>query len=206
MGPAMSETGEAHWLRRLRQSPAGLAVVAIGLILTGLATWTQAIDTLLVFIGAKPNALQISRDDERARFSRDLARAAWHRWFAMRRYVSTVEAGYPASDQDRAWERYAAIFEEWNRDLMVNIVSLEQHYQKRKRDQFEIIIQPAFANIHRCLEGLRRPQTTIVCNLSATRDIAAINEALDRLNQQLYCFVTGLPNPNLPHPVTGCPN
>src|SRR5262245_55335088 len=125
--------------------------------------------------------------------SREFTRAAWHRLFAMQRYVSMVEAGYPANDQDRAWERYAAIFEEWNRDLMVNILSLEQHYSAYgKRDEFENMIQPAFGRIHACLEGLRRPGTTIACSLSDTRDIKIIKEALDSLNQHLYCFVTGL--------------
>jgi hypothetical protein len=118
---------------------------------------------------------------------------------------STVEAGYPALDQDRAWERYAAIFEEWNRDLMVNILSLEQHYHGYgKREQFEKVVLPTFTTIHKCLEGLRRPTTTIDCELSKTRDIDVINQALERLNQDLYCFVFGLPDPNREDPKARC--
>jgi hypothetical protein len=173
-----------------------LAVVAVGAVLTAIATWTESVDRLLVFTGVKPNSLELVRGDERARFSRELTRAAWHRLFAMQRYVSTVEAGYSTLDQDRAWERYAEIFEEWNRDLMVNILFLEQYYRAQgKRDQFETAIQPAFARIHACLEGLRRPKTTIVCTLSETHDIKIINQALEQLNRDLYCFVTGLPEP-----------
>jgi hypothetical protein len=187
---------QADLFRRLQRSPWTLALVAIGAALTGLAAWTQAIDTVLLFTGVKPNALQLARDDERARFSRDLTRAAWHRLFSMRRYVSMLEAGYPALDQDRAWERYAAIFEEWNRDLMVNILSLEQHYHGYgKREEFENVILPAFTSLHKCLEGLRRPATTIECEMSKTRDINVINQALERLNQDLHCFVFGLPDP-----------
>jgi hypothetical protein len=196
---------QPDWFHHLRRSPWVLTIVAVGAILTGLAAWTQAIDTLLLFTGVKPNALQLARDDERARFSRDLTRAAWHRLSAMRRYVSTVEAGYPALDQDRAWERYAAIFEEWNRDLMVNILSLEQHYHGYgKREQFEKVVLPTFATIHQCLEGLRRPTTTIDCELSKTRDIDVINQALERLNQDLYCFVFGLPDPRREDPKARC--
>jgi hypothetical protein len=91
------------------------------------------------------------------------------------------------------WERYATVFEEWNRDLMVNILILQQQYGTTKRDQFENIIQPGFSSVHECLEGVRRPSTTIACPLSATHDIKVINGSLDRLNQDLYCFVTGLP-------------
>jgi hypothetical protein len=149
---------QANWFRRLQRSPWTLAIVAVGAVLTGLAAWTQAIDTLLLFTGIKPNALQLARDDERARFSRELTRAAWNRLFAMRRYVSTVEAGYPALDQDRTWERYASIFEEWNRDLMVNILSLEQHYHGYgKREEFEKVILPAFTTIHRSGSCSYRP-------------------------------------------------
>jgi hypothetical protein len=194
---------QAHWFRRLERSPWGLTIAALGGILTGLAASTAAIDNLLTFTGLKhseqQNALMVARDDERARFSRDLTRAVWHRWFAMNRYVSTVEAGYSAPDQDGAWDRYATVFEEWNRDLMVNILSLEQHYQGTpKRDEFENRIQPAFGRLHACLEGLRRPKTTITCKLSPTRDIAVISEELKRLNRDLYCFVTGLPRKDDP--------
>jgi len=198
---------QANWFHRLQRSPWTLAIVAVGAVLTGLAAWTQAIDTLLLFTGIKPNALQLARDDERARFSRELTRAAWNRLFAMRRYVSTVEAGYPALDQDRTWERYASIFEEWNRDLMVNILSLEQHYHGYgKREEFENVILPAFTTIHRCLEGLRRPTTTIECELSKARDINSINKALEQLNQNLYCFVFGLPDPKRQDPKARCFN
>jgi hypothetical protein len=117
----------------------------------------------------------------------------------------THEAGYHVLDQDRAWERYAAIFEEWNRDLMVNILSLEQHYHRYgKREQFENVILPAFTTIHKCLEGLRRPTTTIDCEISKTRDINVINKALERLNQDLYYFVFGLPDPKQEDPKTRC--
>jgi hypothetical protein len=207
----MSEKSEpqARWFRRLRRSPWGLTIAAIGGILTGFAAATTAFGNLAEFVGlkqsAQQNALMVARDDERARFSRDLTRAAWHRYSAMNRYVSTVEAGYSAADQDRAWERYAAVFEEWNRDLMVNILSLEQHYPgTAKRDQFENVIQPAFGRLHECLEGLRRPTTTIICKLSSTRDIQVINKELTRLNQDLYCFVTGLPNANLKDAPQSC--
>ena len=179
---------QANWFHRLQRSPWTLAIVAVGAVLTGLAAWTQAIDTLLLFTGIKPNALQLARDDERARFSRELTRAAWNRLFAMRRYVSTVEAGYPALDQDRTWERYASI------------------HGYGKREEFENVILPAFTTIHRCLEGLRRPTTTIECELSKARDINSINKALEQLNQNLYCFVFGLPDPKRQDPKARCFN
>src|SRR5262245_26450815 len=61
---------QPSWLAKLNQSPWALTIVVVGGILTGLAASTEAIDKLMLFVGAKPNALQLSRDDERARFSR----------------------------------------------------------------------------------------------------------------------------------------
>jgi hypothetical protein len=157
----------------------------------------------------------VARDDERARFSRDLTRAMWHRWFTMNRYLSTIEAGFPGLDQDRAWDRYATVFEEWNRDLMVNILSLEQYYQGTlKRDQFENRIQPMFRRLHACLQGLRRPETATKCcpypepkareceqsSTPPTRDLDRIRIEMGRLNQDLYCFATGLPRNDVSTP------
>jgi hypothetical protein len=120
MGMSSKSQPEAKWFYRLRRSRWGLSIVAAGGILTGLAASTDAINKLLVFTGIKPNALQLAREDERTRFSRDLIRAAWFRLFVTRRYVTTIQLGYGAVDQDHAWERYVAAVEEWNRDLMVN--------------------------------------------------------------------------------------
>jgi hypothetical protein len=54
---------QADCFRRLRRLPWAATIVAVGAVLTGLAAWKQAIDTLLLFLGVKPNALQLARDD-----------------------------------------------------------------------------------------------------------------------------------------------
>jgi hypothetical protein len=73
-------------------------------------------------------------------------------------------------------------------------LALERFYKgTTKRHLFENRIQVTFGRrLHACLEGLRRPQTTIECKLSPTRDIRVIGGEMERLDQDLYCFVVGL--------------
>jgi hypothetical protein len=110
----------------LQRSSWGLTIVALGSVIIALAALTKAIDELLIFAGAKnteqQNEQMIARDNERARFSRDLTRAMYQRLAAMKRYFSTVEAGYSRPDQDQAWDHYATGFREWNAGLMVNVL------------------------------------------------------------------------------------
>jgi hypothetical protein len=84
--------------------------------------------------------------------------------------------------------------EEWNSDLMVNILSLEKYYGAEKSAEFEGSIQRGFGQVHYCLEGLRHPEGKINCALSPTRDLKSIEAGIDRLNSALYCFVSGLPD------------
>ncbi len=182
------------WLSKFQRSPFVLTLAALAGLVVGIASATEAVDKIAIWVGLKPNALQLARDDERARFSRELTRAAWHRLFSMRRYVLAAKGGYAEEDREKEWSVYSTVLGEWNRDLMVNILSLEQHYGSAKRDEFEQSIQREFGRLHYCIEGLRRPASDLRCELSATRDIAVIEHGLDLLNRQLYGFVSGLPH------------
>jgi hypothetical protein len=174
----------------------GLTIAALVGLLAGIATTTEAVDKILIWVGLKPNALQLAKDDERARFSRELAKAAWNRLFVMQRYVSAVKQNYPQIEQDKEWERYIAALLDWNRDLMFNILSLQQYYGTAKRNEFEYGIQPQFGQLHSCLAILRRPSPKVRCPLSETNDIAVIESGFETLNNDLYCFVSGLPDKN----------
>jgi hypothetical protein len=56
------------------------------------------------------------------------------------------------------------------------------------------VIQPAFGQLHYCIESLRYPGAKVECKVSASKDVSAIEGAIDKLNGQLYRFVSGLPN------------
>jgi hypothetical protein len=182
------------WIERIRHSRFGLTLAAFAVLIAGVASTTEAVDKIAIWLRIKPNALQLAKDDERARFSRELTKAAWHRMFVMQRYASTVKNDYTEIERNREWDRYVAILLEWNRDLMVNILSLEQHYGADKRNEFEYGIQPRFGQLHSCLVVLHRPSPGIQCSLSPTADIEAIEGGFAQLNNELYCFVSGLPD------------
>jgi hypothetical protein len=192
----MSKTNRTFWLERVRRSSIGLTIAGLAGLLIGIAATTEAVDKIFIWAGLKPNALQLAKDDERAKFSRELARAAWNRLFVMQRYVSAVKENYPQVDQDKEWERYVTTLLDWNRDVMFNILSLQQYYGTAKRNEFEYGIQPQFGKLHSCLVVLRRPSPNTRCPLTETNDIAVIESGFQSLNNDLYCFVSGLPDKN----------
>ena len=187
---------------RAASSPLGLTAIALAIIVVGLGNFTDALDKLLVFLHVKPDALEIAHDDERSRFSRDLMRLAWYRLAAMNKYRVMVEKTYPQSEQDSAWQQYATVFDEWNQNLMVNIVGLQQNYNEAKSSQFESSIQSAFTTYHNCLQGVRHPNDNIACAVSPTHDPRQLELFSKWINYNLYCFVVGLPRRNYPcfHP------
>jgi hypothetical protein len=138
---------KAQWIRKISQSPFGLTVAVLAGLLAGIASTTEAVDKIAIWIGLKPNALQLAKDDERAKFSRELTKAAWNRLYVMQRYVSATKNNYSQADRDKEWERYVTTLLEWNRDLMVNILSLDQYYGTAKRNEFEHGIQQQFWSI-----------------------------------------------------------
>jgi hypothetical protein len=112
--------------------------------------------------------------------------------YLMRRYLLAVKSNYVESEIAKEWDRYLVALEEWNGNLMVNILSLNQYYGDEKRYEFEGKIQPAFGKIHYCIERLRDPKHSVACRLSEKPTVAEIEAAIDGLNVQLYCFVSGL--------------
>jgi hypothetical protein len=187
----MQKKLEPAWYAKLRRSSLGLSVAALAGILIGVSATTDAVDKISIWVGLKKNALDLARDNDRSRFSRDLTKAAWGRLFAMQRVVYAVENNFSDDERTREWNAYTAVLRNWNRDLMVNILLLQQFYGTEKRNEFENIIQPQFGKINSCLEGLKHPSSSPACKLSD------IKSALKYLNEQLYCFVSGLPKEGL---------
>src|SRR4051812_15276198 len=109
---------KTNWLERLKMSNLGLVVaLSIGL-LTGLAASFESFDRILVGLGFKPNALELARREDRAKFSQNLIRAAWHRMFLMRRILSLQTATSAAALQqlENVRKDYDASFQQWNSD------------------------------------------------------------------------------------------
>jgi hypothetical protein len=179
-------------VRRIRTSSIGIFFAFLVGAIVALASTFDAADRLLVRFKIVPDALQLGHEDARSKFSRDLLRAAWGRWFLMQRYISAVEVELSSEDKSKIWVRYLEARDEWNRDLMVNILSIGQFYGADKRELFEGPIQSAFGSIHLCLASLHYDRPSISCAISTSRNVKEINRAHERLNRLLYCFATGL--------------
>lgn len=185
---------EATWLSRIKSTRIGLTVTAVAGLLIAAAATTDATDKLLIWTHIEPDALQLAENNARGQFSRDLTQSAWRRLFWMRRLVLAAEAKFTDQEKNEIWASYLKSLEEWNSNLMINILSLQRYYGSARRQLFERKIQHDFGEIHYCLEALRHPAGTMSCKLSTDRDPKAIEGAIDRLNSVLYCFVSGLPD------------
>ena len=115
----------------------------------------------------------------------------------MFRYVALVKENNPDSDREAVWTKYQEVLTDWNRDLLVNEISVLQYYGDVKSDDF-FRIQQQFTILHSCLESLRTPKSSFSCRLSPDRDIAAINKGIAHLRHAIYCFANGLPENTRP--------
>ncbi|WP_188261985.1 hypothetical protein [Azospirillum tabaci] len=197
----------ANLILKLRQKPEIAAVVAIsGLIVAAVSFGKDVLDLAdkaQVQLGLKPDSLQIANEDAKGKFSRELTRSAWRRMFWMRRYGLAVEDGLPTQDRKDTWESYLKVLDEWNADLMVNIMLINKYYGLEKRRFFEQKIQPQFGELHSCINRLHykeiyEKKNSSTCKFSGQNSEEEIQNAvefrkrLDSLNIDLYCFVSGL--------------
>lgn len=183
-------TKDRLFFRRITWIRVVLAFLAGTLV--ALASTVNAVDRLMIWFKFAPDALQLAHEDARARFSREFVRAAWGRWFLMQRYISAIEIELSPEDKSKIWARYLEARDEWNRDLMVNILSIDQFYGADKRYLFEGPIQSIFGSLHACLASLHYERPQVACPISKSRELKAIKDQHERLNFLLYCFATGL--------------
>ncbi|WP_375304418.1 hypothetical protein WI560_19205 [Bradyrhizobium sp. A11] len=185
---------EARWLANWGRSRIGLSLTAVAALVASLAAFSESTDKIAIWVGLKPDSLQIAQDGERAKFSRDLARSMWFRLFLSRKVLLAAEGELTSLERNKLFEQYDQMLSDWNRDLMVNIMSLAQYYDKEKARQFERQVQPSFVWLNKCLDDIKRSKTLRdECEFTAdpgTRKVAAF---IDDLNAKLYCFMTGLP-------------
>jgi hypothetical protein len=190
-----------------------IILVALGLGTIGVGNVVEAIDKTLVFFHVKPNALEIARDDERSKFSRDLMRLLWRRLAAMDKYrVKATDESFSQAERDSAWQGYVSVFDEWQGELMLNIISLKKYYGDEKSSVFEgetaeILedktagIQGHFNLYHNCLERIRTKNSDFQCKAVeidqngdlTERSLCKLETMAKIINGNIYCFITGLP-------------
>lgn len=132
---------------------------------------------------------------EKEKFSRDLTKAIWYRLYMTRKIlIAQTKTNVTDAEKEKAWDHYQTMLDDWNRDLMVNILSLSRFYGRTKSVQFEHLIQTRFVAINECLELIRRPVGETFCMARYNQDLRGLERYIDDLDAKLYCYVSGLPN------------
>jgi hypothetical protein len=179
------------WLEKIQKSKFGIYLAGSIIILGGAAALSHNVNDILLGLKIKTaDALVVAADDAKSKFTQELIRAAWNRIYWLRRYLLVVSHQYPQAEQEDTWNSYISSTTKWNTDLMVNIMLLNTYYGEGRSVYFERKIQEDFRGIHYCLERLRHP--TLKFNECQKDDILSIMNRIKLLNDDLYCFVTGL--------------
>ena len=203
-----SDVDQPVWLRSLKSSWPFIVITLLVAFFAGLETVAKGLERTLVLLHLKEEtALELAHDTARSQFSDALTRLQWRRFYWTQRYVSALAFELPGHDQAEIWKSYLTTVEEWTTNSMVNILGLESYYGPTKRNDFELGIMRQFAELHDCLLRLKYPEhyrqrLDRSCKTTTTRlaayepTIGEIQNAIDALNLQLYCFAAGLSQKN----------
>lgn len=150
----------------------------------------------------------LAKDSAKSRFSEGLIRAAWKRIFLAEIFArrvsdaasSSLYYSHSGAEIDDAWKAYIVTLTEWNSDLMINIVGLQEYYDAFKSTDFEGQIQGQFIILDGLLRELRL-STFVKSILSGKSDVTdndrrelkpVLEAIFDRISDQrktLYFFV-----------------
>ena len=188
-----------EWIIRVKNHKIFAAVLFIGIAVIGIATFTDAVDKILVFSRLKADALTLARDSARDEFSRRLTRSAWRRLYWSRVYLTRTKLGATLQEREEAWRALLEAAEDWNVNSMIDIDGLDYYYGSKKSEQFEFSIQPKFDTITTSIRTLR--YGTIQRGEDPSEaEIERINDLVDSLNVELYVFVRGFRATTVPAP------
>jgi hypothetical protein len=206
-GPA--QTSAQLWLDRAKTS--SIALVA-GLVGAVLATSLDLADKIFKITDrlawTRSEQIVLAKDSAKSRFSEGLIRAAWKRIFLAEIFArrvsdaasSSLYYSHSGAEIDDAWKAYIVTLTEWNSDLMINIVGLQEYYDAFKSTDFEGQIQGQFIILDGLLRELRL-STFVKSILSGKSDVTdndrrelkpVLEAIFDRISDQrktLYFFV-----------------
>jgi hypothetical protein len=185
------------WISRLKNHKIFAAILFIGIAVTAIATFTDAVDKLLVVSGLKADALTLARDSARDEFSRQLTRSAWKRVYWSRVYLTRTELRAPLEEREEAWRKLLESAEDWNVNSMIHIDGLAYYYGTKKSEQFESSIHPKFNTIFTSIRTVRYGMIQKGEDPPA-EEIKRIYGLIDSLNSELYEFVRGFRAPTVP--------
>ena len=145
---------EPLWLTKLQKSAPFVVCVFLGGLLGTLADRTLDIYDRL----KRPDSFVLAENTARSNFSDQLARRAWLRLFWADNFRARVENQAPLADIDAAWAAYISADADWNANIMISIVGLEQYYGDSRSNRLEGRIQNLFGTLDNQLAALRRSE------------------------------------------------
>lgn len=197
--PVKPTTKFEELISRVKNHKVLAAILFIGVAVVALATFTDAVNKILVFAKLRNDALTLAQDSARDEFSRQLTRSAWKRLFWSRVYLTRTKLGASLQEREEAWGKLLEAAEDWNVNAMIDIDGLAYYYSSQKSQQFEVSIQPQFDTITTSIRTIR--YAAIQKGESPSEaEIKRINDLIDSLNVELYVFVRGFRAPTDPDP------
>jgi hypothetical protein len=142
-------------LKQLKKGSLYAVAVAVGALLTQLGGLAESAGRVVGYFQT-PEAFVLAENTAKSAFSDQLAQRAWRRMFWAKNFRARVLTLAPASDIDLSWKNYIDADADWNANLMISIVGLQNYYGKKRSEDLEYDIQNLFSHLDEKLAELRR--------------------------------------------------
>lgn len=149
---------EPVWLARLRRSAFAVVFFAAGALVGQVTNIAEGLGKLYDRYLGEPEAFVVADRSAKAVFSDQLAQRAWRRLFWANNFRLRVQNVAPLVDIDASWKSYIEADADWNANVMSAIVGLSRHYDAKRSERFEGIIQDLFSKLDDELAALRNSE------------------------------------------------
>jgi hypothetical protein len=148
------EPHEPRWLQRLKKGSAYAVAVAVGAALVWAGSVFEGIGKVSDRFKT-PDAFVLAENTAKSAFSDQLAQRAWRRLFWAQLFLRRVNGRAAISDIDGAWKSYIDADADWNANIMISIVGLQNYYGKKRSKELEHDIEKLFSKLDDHLGTIR---------------------------------------------------
>ena len=191
-------SGEPAWLVRIRNAP---TIAVLSMLIGAIVGFSTMLDSVFNIRHhfTKSESFVLAEESAKSDFSDQLAQRAWRRLFWADNFSARVLHRASISDIDASWKKYIDSDADWNANIMISIVGLEQHYNVERSRMLEDEIQPLFKEPDDALGDLRksdflnelRSGQNIDANAAnaAAANVKLVKDKSESLHAQLYKLV-----------------
>ena len=145
-----------RWLRNVSLAGLFVGILLILTMATNAVSVARLIKTMTDFLAFSQHpALRVAEQTAKSDFSDRLTRMAWRRLYWARIFGQRIVDEAPLNEINDAWVRSIEATADWNAEVMIFIVGLQQHYTLKKSRYFEFTILPAFERLDTALRAIR---------------------------------------------------